>query len=339
MKTAQKLLFIALAALFISCSAEGEKEKKQVLVASKGLPSELLLVVDKDIWLSDLQDSIKGIVECQVPGLMQAENMFRLTRVFSRDYKPRFSTFHTKLFIQLDSTLTSPITGTRKNVSAKPQTELVVVAPSMEQLRKYLVLNGERIRDILADAQIEMRIEMLHRKYSKKVNDDLHEVLGMSIRVPENLIATKKADNFLWGGTNTNQKDQNIVVYTYDWHGEDVRDLELFVSKRDSVMQRNIPGERPDQWMVTVCEDGKPLVIARTRTLNGAEVYEVRGLWEMRNGALGGPFISMVQVDTASGKVIVGEGFVYSPSTEKRDLLREMEAALWTLHKASKAKK
>ena len=331
MKTIHQILFIALASLLLSCSAEGEKKKQKILVASKGLPSELLLVVDKDIWLSDLQDSIKGIVECQVPGLMQAENMFRLTRVFSRDYTARFYTFHTKLFIQIDPTLSAPVTGTRKNVSAKPQLELVVVAPSIEQLRKYLVLNGTRIRDILADSQIEIRTELLKRKYSKKVSDDLRQVLGMSIRVPDKLIATKKADNFLWGGTNTQQKDQNIVVYTYDWHGEDVYNLDMFVAKRDSVMQRNIPGERPDQWMVTVVEGGKPLVIGRPRQLNGRQVYEVRGLWEMRNGALGGPFISIARIDTTSQKVIVGEGFVYSPSTEKRDLLREMEAALWTL--------
>jgi hypothetical protein len=51
----------------------------------------------------------------------------------------------------------------------------------------------------------------------------------------------------------------------------------------------------------------------------------------MRNGALGGPFVSLSSVDTVERKVIVGEGFVYSPSTDKRDLIRQMEAVLRTL--------
>lgn len=322
-------LVLLMMVLMLSCTSEGEKKK--LLVASKGLPSELLLVVDKDVWQCDLQDSIKAIVEGQVPGLMQAEKMFRLVRVFSTDYKPQYTTFHTKLFVKIDKTLKEPMVGTRRNVYAKPQLELVVAAPTMETLRKFLHLNAGRICDILADAQIEMRVAGLRKHYSKRVDDDLRQVLGMSIRVPENLIATKKRENFLWGGTNTNQKDLNIVVYTYDWNGEDVMSEEHFVQKRDSVMKDNIPGGREDQWMQTVWENDVPLVIGRPKTVNGRNVLEVRGLWEMRNGALGGPFVSIAWVDTLKQKVVVGEGFVYSPSTEKRDLLRQMEAALWTL--------
>lgn len=322
-------MWLLVAVVMASCSGGGEK--KRIIVASKGLPSELLLVVDKEVWNSDLKDSINGIVEAQVPGLMQAEDMFRVTRVFSKDYEPTHTTFHTKLFVQVDKTLDKPIMGTRRNEYAKPQLELVVAAPNQDALKEFLFLNGERIKEILAEAQIEMRVEQLKKKYSKKVSDDLQEVLGMTIRVPENMKATKKRENFLWGGTNLVEKDLNVVVYTYDWHGEDLMDTERYVEKRDSVMKRNIPGEREDQWMQTVKEKEQPIVFCKMKELHGRQVLEVRGLWEMRNGALGGPFVSISRVDTTARKVIVGEGFVYSPSTDKRDLVRQMEAALRTL--------
>jgi hypothetical protein len=145
--------------------------------------------------------------------------------------------------------------------------------------------------------------------------------------------ATKKGERFLWGGTNLLEKDLNLVVYTYDWHGEDLHDVDLYVEKRDSVMKLNIPGSSEGQWMRTVREreNKRPLVECRERRIDGREVLEVRGLWEMRNGALGGPFVSLSRVDTVSRKVVVGEGFVYSPSTDKRDLVRQMEAVLRTL--------
>lgn len=44
-----------------------------------------------------------------------------------------------------------------------------------------------------------------------------------------------------------------------------------------------------------------------------------------------GHFVSLSRIDTARHRVIVAEGFVYSPGTPKRDLLRELEAALRTL--------
>jgi hypothetical protein len=327
----KRMMWMLLAVLLVACSGEGEKKK--VLVSSKGLPSELLLVVDKAVWNSDLQDSINGIVKAQVPGLMQVEELFRVTRILSHDYEATHTTFHTKLFVKVDKTLDKPLMGTRRNEYAKPQLELVVAAPSLDVLREYLTLNGERIKEILVESQIEKRVELLRKKYSKKVDDDLKEVLGMTVRAPENMRATKKGERFLWGGTNLLEKDLNLVVYTYDWHGEDLHDVDLYVEKRDSVMKLNIPGSSEGQWMRTVREreNKRPLVECRERKLDGREVLEVRGLWEMRNGALGGPFVSLACVDTASRRVVVGEGFVYSPSTDKRDLVRQMEAVLRTL--------
>lgn len=317
--------------LLAACSGEGEK--KMALASSKGLPSELLLVVDKEVWDSDLQDSINGIVKAQVPGLMQVEELFRVTRIFSKGYAATHTTFHTKLFIKVDKTLDKPMMGTRRNEYAKPQLELVVAAPSLDVLREYLMLNSERIKEILVESQIEKRVELLRKKYSKKVDDDLKEVLGMSVRAPENMRATKKGERFLWGGTNLLAKDLNLVVYTYDWHGEDLLDTDRYVEKRDSVMKHNIPGSNEGQWMQTVREreHKRPLVECAEREINGRKVMEARGLWEMRNGALGGPFVSISRVDTAARRVIVGEGFVYSPSTDKRDLVRQMEAVLRTL--------
>lgn len=42
-------------------------------------------------------------------------------------------------------------------------------------------------------------------------------------------------------------------------------------------------------------------------------------------------FVSLARVDTAAARVVVAEGWVYSLPTDKRDLLRQMEAALRTL--------
>ena len=66
-------------------------------------------------------------------------------------------------------------------------------------------------------------------------------------------------------------------------------------------------------------------------TVNVMDSPALRGLWEMRKGALGGPFVSLAYPDSAQGRLLVTEGFIYSPDTNKRDLVRRMEAALRTL--------
>ncbi|MBQ2043303.1 MAG: DUF4837 family protein, partial [Bacteroidaceae bacterium] len=180
-------------------------------------------------------------------------------------------------------------------------------------------------------AQLEMRVAQLKQKYSQKAHSELKAVMGRTIFAPEEIRAAKRGNNFLWAGSNLNEKDLNVVVYTYPWDGKDVLQPLHFAAMRDSVMQANIPGSQPDQWMETVREDGLPLLASRLRKLNGGVAQEVRGLWQMRNGALGGPFVSLARIDTAANEVLVAEGFVYSPSTEKRDLLRRVEAAIRTV--------
>ena len=64
---------------------------------------------------------------------------------------------------------------------------------------------------------------------------------------------------------------------------------------------------------------------------NDDYAFEARGLWEMKNDAMGGPFVSHVRVDRAHARVVVVEGFVYNPGGLKRDKMRKLNAALYTL--------
>ena len=51
----------------------------------------------------------------------------------------------------------------------------------------------------------------------------------------------------------------------------------------------------------------------------------------MENDMMGGPFVSHARVDRPNGRVIVAEAFVYAPKDKKRDMMRQLEAALYTL--------
>ena len=45
----------------------------------------------------------------------------------------------------------------------------------------------------------------------------------------------------------------------------------------------------------------------------------------------GGPFVSHARVDEVNQRVIVAEVFVYAPDKLKRNLIRQIEASLYTL--------
>lgn len=77
----------------------------------------------------------------------------------------------------------------------------------------------------------------------------------------------------------------NYVCYSLPLADSSMLLTKRWVELRDSVMKRNIPGSTPENWMTTTRENGEPLVVQRSVQLaDGRQVYEMRGLWEMRKG-------------------------------------------------------
>lgn len=325
-----RMFLVWVSALCLVCLVACDKKEEKRVFPSKGLPYELLVVVEPAVWNSVAGDSLREVLESPVPGLLQHEKMFRLVRVAPRHYERVYVTMRNKLFVYVDPEQPRTRMAVARDVEAAPQWEVTLAAPSVEDLAVWLGQNRERLTDIFVDAELGLEAARLHKKHSKKIADELKALAGYTLCVPEDVASSKRGQNFLWGSTNRNEKDYNIVFYTYPLEGANPFDTEEYVRKRDSVMKKNIPGSTPEKWMTTSREGGQPLVCARRRTLD-RDVLEVRGLWEMHRGGIGGPFVAIVYPDTAAGHVVVCEGFVYSPSTAKRELIRTMEAALRTL--------
>ncbi len=322
-------LLLALAAL-TACNDGGGNS----LMASKGLPCELLVVCDPRVTGSDLMDSVKTVTECECPGLGTAEDIFRVNNISQKAYTSVFWSMHSKIFFSIDPKLKEPRLGVARDVKSRPQLEIHVEAPDEASMRSFIAQKREAIQELLIDFQTERLGSLAQNRFSKKVDDDLAAVAGYSVRMPSDMVATKKGENFLWGGSNRSQQDINFIFYTYPWNGQDIADVSTFVSKRDSVLKANIPGSRPDQHMVTSRGlEEQPVVWPRLRRINGELTLQVRGLWELENGFLGGPFSALVSVDSAENKVVVREGFVYNPEGQKRDLMRQLEGSLLTLRK------
>ena len=69
----------------------------------------------------------------------------------------------------------------------------------------------------------------------------------------------------------------------------------------------------------------------KTLHVGGRTIVEMRGLWQMHGDIMGGPFVSHTMIDSLRGVTVTAEAFVYAPGEEKRNIIKRMEAALYTL--------
>ena len=345
MKTRINLLqFMKIALVALTFTACGGREKPESgdgvghKPPSRGLPFEMVVIAPEQAYEGELSDSIDAVLRASTPVLPQHEPMFRLNVVWADGNLTPFRTFRMRFIAKINPRATKALIGVARDAVAVPQIEVKAEAPSVHELAQLIGRERQRITDLFVEHELDYMAESLQRKHNAAASKTFHELTGHTICVPPALKASKRAKDFLWTGTNLNDRDQNFVYYSYPWDGQPLSP-EQFVVKRDSALKANIPGSTPNQWMQTASLRPKevltptgavrevPLIVSRARTLNNMYVHEVHGLWEMHNGALGGAFVSLERIDTANNRVLVTEGFIYCPHSPKRTILREMEAA------------
>jgi hypothetical protein len=151
----------------------------------------------------------------------------------------------------------------------------------------------------------------------------------MKLYVPKGYKTDVDTKDFMWLAHEYRDIIQGVLIYTYDYTDENTFTRDYLVEKRNAVLKRNVPGEIEGSYMTT--ELLFPPIMNEFN-LNEKYTIEIQGLWKMQDGyAMGGPFISLIQLDEKRNKIITVEGFVFAPAHKKRELIRQVEAILYSM--------
>ena len=167
-----------------------------------------------------------------------------------------------------------------------------------------------KIRSQIINKERERTRQYLAKHHNKDAGKVVKETFGIDILVPEEMTKMKRGENFIWLSSGTATGMTNLCIYLLP-NDEEI-DEQTFKEKRDSVMKCNMPGEKDGMYMTTGSAH-------RTEGM-------YRGLWEMKDDMMGGPYSATI---TRTGQgLLVKEVFVYAPEGKKRNLIRRIEGAL-----------
>lgn len=305
--------------LLASCSSGNEK-KSAVKGKVQSAPYELLVVANKDWLKTEAGQKLVEIVEAPISGLPQREGNFRVTYVNPEAFKGVFQFYANILVVKVDMKHEESRMTLEKDLYARPQVVEGLYAPTDWAFVRLLEAHKKDILRHFNENEFARERKFLEKNYNGAVMAQVKKQFGVSINVPQDVDDMKIGENFLWASASKKDFQQNVCIYTLPWSNN-----LSFEDVRDSVMKVNIPGDREDQWMET---DRRTVMIDDiTRT----DLLVVRGLWDMRNDAMGGPFVSYCYVDTIRNRFLIVEGFVFAPDKKKRPIMRQLEAALQTV--------
>lgn len=262
--------------------------------------------------------------------LPQSEPCFDVSSVSHKAFNNTLQLSRNIVVVNLNHTRYHGVKITyEKDVYAYPQIVVSINAPSVTSLSQALNgRQGQLLRQLLERSELNFTISQLRNKRNTRQEAAIKKAFGITLQVPVDMTSSRHGRNFLWLSNNSATAMQNLVIYKLKGKplqqaGKNMADT--FTALRDSVMKSNIKGENNAMYMQTAA---LPVNVNMIHERN-KNLIIFRGLWEVKGDAMGGPFVS--HVIEHKGNTLVVEAFVFAPGKKKRNYLRQLEAALYTL--------
>ena len=317
-------ILFATAIFFSSCFSRTETLKPKV----SGNAGEVLLVMPERNWRSEPGGTLREILTADKDGLPQPEPLFNLVHVIPDQFAKIFNSHRNIILLSIGPENKKDKITVQQDLWSTPQIVINIKAGSEEACRELLKKNADYLVDRINRAEQE-RILLNYRKFMEAgIVQSLKMNHHISLVIPKGYRLDVDSTNFVWLASETPLSSQGILVYFYPYTDENTFTTEYLVEKRDIFLKKYVPGPSPNTWMAT--EDLLPPSFKEFE-LDGKYYSELRGLWKLQNGFMGGPFVSLSTIDELRQRVVTVEGFVFAPSKKKRELLRQVESILFTL--------
>ncbi|OUS01631.1 DUF4837 domain-containing protein [Flavobacteriales bacterium 33_180_T64] len=320
MKNILSLLLVI--TLFYSC--DHSKDQKYVSKSSGNI-NNLVVVSDNQLWENNVGEAIRDILAAPVEGLSKEEPQFSMNQMPTQVFSGFAKKNRTVLKIEKGKEA-----GTKIAIDAfaKPQTMVVISGQTNEEIINEIKNNALKIVNAFKKEEIKEK----QRRISKSLfNDDqLQKKLGLSMRFPTAYRVAKHEDDFFWLRRDIATGTVDIMLYEVPLSSIRVGDSTVsdIVRLRDSVGKIYIEGPVEGSYMAT--ENAFSPFISKA-IIDNKPAFETKGLWDVKNAFMSGPFINYAIEDRVNKRYIIVEGYVFAPSVAKREYVFELESIIKSL--------
>jgi len=325
MKTPILTLVLACLLLII-----GSCENNPTGIRATGVAFDIVVVANPVTWNNTAGILLNDELTAPVPGLLMDEAYMQVTYVPTYEFKGMLTYVRNILIVNVDESLYTKVSvKTERNRWAVGQAVVYIHTPTESLLVDYLKENEGILVNYFSRTEMNRMADELQKSYNIAAMDRLFAQFNIKMNIP-NDIRNFNTDTvgFFWTSNNANRGRMDMVVYSFPYTDPQTFTLDYMLAMRDSILGANIPGGFPNSYMST-----NALFTTYTPiTLYGKYCGVLRGLWEMQGDMMGGPFVSFARLDEINNRIVVAEGFVYAPETDrKKNMMRRLEASLYTL--------
>ena len=318
-------LTIVLSLMLFSCGRSGV-----VLKSATGTRYELLVVMEESSWKAPSGRALIALLDQDMKAMPQAEPVLSIIHCQPKDFGDFLKPTRNVLITEINPRFETPKITYARNTWSRPQSVVKIEVANDSVLIELIKQSGEKVLEYFLRTERERQIEIGKNYVNQKAKREVETLFGIQVDIPSELSKTTKGIDFYWVTNDHHHIRKDMVIYSYPYRDKNTFTKEYLINKRDSIMKANIPGEFEGSYMGTELVHYQP--IFREINVNNTYCVELKGLWRMFDGgSMGGPFYSHTRVDEINQRVITVEGFVFAPATKKRNHIRQLEAAVYTV--------
>jgi len=318
------LSLITIISFVTSC----ENNSSIMLPSATGKAGEVLIVIDKQVWEDSVGEKFQEILLDEYPLLPIAEPLFDPINIPHQAFASIFKTHRNIILTNISDSVKKNKITIQKNLWADTQLIISITAKNETELIKLLDENKINLIEYIEQAERD-RIIINYKQYEKReIGEKLRKKHNISLVIPAGYIVDIDTSNFIWISHETPMISQGILIYYYDYTDTNTFTVDYLVKQRNKFLKQNVPGPTDGSYMITATGLQPEL---REFMLNNKYTAELRGLWEVENDFMGGPFISFSTVDEKRNRIVTVDTYVYAIKYNKRNYIRQLEAILYTL--------
>ncbi len=315
------VLTVVFALLLWSC--KNDQSTHEVVNESSGIINNVSIIIDNDLWNSEVGDSLRYKLASEVEGLPQSEPIFNLNQYPTNIFKGLMKNSRNIVIVTLGE---RDAFSLEQNRFAKPQNVAFITAKTRLGLIQLVSKYGDSIINSIKATEIVEKQKRIKKSLLniKQITKDLQ----VTFEIPSAYqYATTKGDKFYWLKKEIPTGNSSLLIYQVPFNRieNDSNLVRNIIKIRDSIGKQFIHGTLDNTYMVT--EAAYSPYFYET-TVNQQKTYLTKGTWELKNDFMAGPFINYAIKDEKNQRFLIIEGFVYAPSKAKRDLTQELEAII-----------
>ncbi|MDA9069925.1 DUF4837 family protein [Algibacter sp.] len=314
------LLSVLSLTLLMSCGDKKSNEK--FLPDASGAINNVSVVTENDLWDGRVGEAIRNVLAKPIYGLPQDEPTFTISQIPTSVFSGFVTKNRTVLKIETNKEAGITISD---NVYAKPQKVIVVSGKTKEEIIDVLKANETKIIDTFRNEELSERLRQMAK--SPHNFETIKEKLGLTIEFASVYRKAKETDNFFWIRKDITTGTTNLMIYElpYDAIKRNDSVVNQIIKIRDSIGRAYIEGPVEGSYLIT--ENAYTPFHGET-IIDNKPTLETKGLWDVKNAFMGGPFINYAIEDKINKRWVVVEGFAFAPSVEKRNYMLELEAII-----------